>query len=208
MRGLFVTLEGPDGSGKSTVLNGLKEKLNERGINAIFTREPGGTPIAEKIRELILDNSNDKMTDRCEALLYAASRAQHTEELIMPNIEKGNLVISDRYVMSSLAYQGHGRGLGVSEVSKINDFATNHMKPDIVLFLDVDPVKVLERKAKEVQQDRLEKAGNDFHTKVYEGYLEALKFAKNVHRIDANQSKEEVINQAWAIIFQAWEERK
>lgn len=207
MRGLFVTLEGPDGSGKTTILERVNALLIDKRIEAVLTREPGGTKIAEKIRDVILDTKNEGMSDRCEALLYAASRADHTENLIMPAIERGELVLCDRYVLSSLAYQGAGRQLGTKDVWSINQFATAGQMPDVVIFFDVDPLTVLNRKAETTEQDRLEVAGDAFHTRVYEGYQEALTFAENVHIVDARQSIEAVTEAVFDIIYREWEER-
>lgn len=206
-RGLFVTLEGPDGSGKSTVAAGLRGWAEESGIDAVFTREPGGTAIAERIRDLILGTEQRGMDDRCEALLYAASRAEHTAKKIRPALEAGKLVVCDRYVLSSLAYQGCGRGLGIQAVSDINEFATGGLRPDLVIFLDVDPIHVLERKAREVAQDRLEEAGDDFHKRVYDGYQRALSLVENPRVVDARRTREEVLGDVSAIIRKAWEER-
>lgn len=208
MKGLFVTIEGPDGSGKSTVAQALKARLDQAGIDYCMTREPGGTAIAEKIRAIILDVDNEEMDARCEALLYAASRAQHTEKLIIPSLKEGKLVISDRYMLSSIAYQGAGRELGVDIVEKVNLFATQHLEPDLILFLDVDPITVLKRKAARAEQDRLELAGDDFHNRVYQGYQQAMKKAKNVVIIDAKKSPEEVIDKAWAAIEKKWRETR
>ena len=165
--GLFITFEGPDGCGKTSIINLIKEyyKNNKK---IIFTREPGGTEISEKIRELILSNDNDKMSPRTEALLYSASRAQHIDELVRPNLEKGNVVISDRFVLSSLAYQGGGRELGVENVKKINDFAIDGVNPDLVIFFYVDPLTTLKRKSLSENADRLELSGDEFHSRVYE----------------------------------------
>ena len=124
MNGLFITIEGNDGSGKTTIINGIKKMLNEKGIDYIQTREPGGSEIAEKIRQVILDKNNDKMDARTEALLYAASRRQHIVEVVLPALKAGKLVLCDRFVDSSLAYQGYARGIGIDEVYKMNQFAT------------------------------------------------------------------------------------
>ena len=158
--GLFITFEGPDGCGKTSIINLLKEyyKNNEK---IIFTREPGGTKISEKIREIILSNDNSEMSARTEALLYSASRAQHIDELIKPNLEKGNVIISDRFVLCSLAYQGGGRELGVENVKKINDFAINGVNPDMVIFFYVDPLTTLKRKSLSDEADRLELSGDN-----------------------------------------------
>lgn len=200
MKGCFIALEGSDGSGKTTVLHGIKERMKTLRLPVEFTREPGGTPIGEKIRSIILDTTNQEMTARCEALLYAASRAQHTEEKIRPALEKGKILICDRYVLSSLAYQGFGRKLGLKAVAEINAFARNGLLPDMTLFLDVDPVTVLRRKAKTETKDRLEEANDSFFEAVYRGYLESMQDMPNVVRIDASQPAEKVLEDAWEAI--------
>lgn len=207
MRGCFISLEGSDGSGKSTVVEGLKKEAEKAGIAIDFTREPGGTPLAEKIREIILDKENAEMDPRCEALLYAASRAQHTEERILPHLEKGIHVFTERYVLSSLAYQGYGRKLGRDPVKMVNDFATRALEPDLILYLDVDPLKVLSRKGEEGEKDRLEEAGDDFFFRVKEGYEKEIAKSKNVVRINANQPPEKVIAEAWEAIKNLLEEK-
>lgn len=193
--GKFIAFEGPDGSGKTTIMNLVKESLDKRSISYISTREPGGTEISEKIRQLILDNDNKKMTAKTEALLYSASRAQLVEEFIIPNLEKYDLVLTDRFVLSSLAYQGNARGLGIDKIDEINKFATGGLKPDAIFFFMVDPETVLERKRKSFESDRLENEENSFHIKVYEGYMKAMKKADNVVLIDATKSIDEVHDQ-------------
>ena len=136
MKGIFITFEGPDGSGKSTISNLVYENLKDK-YEIVKTREPGGTEISEKIRDLILDVNNSSMTDRTEALLYAASRAQHVEEKIIPAINSGKVVICERFVLSSIAYQGYGRGLGEKDIRMINDFATSGLKPDLTFLFDM-----------------------------------------------------------------------
>lgn len=196
MIGKFIALEGPDGSGKSTIANMLEKYFIENNIDYILTREPGGTKIGEDIRNIILDTENKDMSNATEALLYAASRAQHVNEKIKPELKKGNLVLTDRFVISSLAYQGVGRDLGIEEVKKINDFAIDGMYPDLVLFFHVDPEETLKRKMGE-KADRLELEGNNFHRKVYKGYMSILEtYEGNLKVIDANQSIEEVFNDA------------
>lgn len=197
MRGKFITLEGPDGSGKSTMLGKIEEYLNKRNIEYIVSREPGGTKIGEDIRNIILDVDNHKMCAETEALLYAASRAQHVHEKIIPALEEDKVVICDRFLLSSLAYQGVGRELGIEEVKSINDFGTNNLNPDLILFFHVDPEVTLKRKTKNLGGDRLEKEGNEFHKKVYNGYMKLLEmYPKNIALIDASKSIEEVYNQA------------
>lgn len=197
MRGYFISLEGSDGSGKSTVVRGLKKEAEKAGITIDFTREPGGTPLAEKIRELLLDKENTAMVPRCEALLYAASRAQHTEERILPHLKDGIHVFTERYVLSSLAYQGYGRKLGRDAVKEINDFATAGLEPDLILYLNADPLRLLSRKGGSEKKDRLEESGEDFFSRVYQGYEREISKSKNVVQIDASQPPEKVVDQAW-----------
>lgn len=196
MEGFFIALEGPDGSGKSTIGELIYKHFLETDIDVVYTREPGGTNIGEKIRDIILDNVNTEMSNRAEALLYAASRAQHVDEKIRPAIKERKLVICDRFVFSSLAYQGVGRKLGIDQVKMINDFAINEMKPDLVLFFDIDPIYTLERKKIEFNYDRLENEGDSFHKNVFNGYQDIIKkYPDNVKIIDARKSIEEVLEQ-------------
>ncbi|MGR7915616.1 dTMP kinase [Finegoldia sp. P1-F-LS] len=197
---MFITFEGPDGSGKSTIIQKVYDYLIENNYNVIKTREPGGSPIAEKIRNLILDTENIKMGYRTEALLYAASRAQHVEETILPALNENKIVLCDRFLISSLAYQGVGRGLGIENVRNINDFAINGVFPDFVLFFDVDPITTLKRKSSLDTADRLEKEGNNFHERVYNGYKEILNSEKNIEIIDATQSVEDVFSQCIEVL--------
>lgn len=197
MRGLFITLEGPDGSGKSTLTRLLGDYLGDKGYDFITTREPGGTLIGEEIRHIILDKKNINISGETEALLYAAARGQHVHEKIMPALEKGQIVLCDRFVLSSLAYQGVGRALGVEDVKAINDFATNGLQPDLILFFHVDPELTLKRKTLKKSGDRLEEEGNDFHKSVYEGYMDLIKiYPENIKLIDATKSIEEVLEQS------------
>lgn len=197
---MFITFEGPDGSGKSTIIQKVYDYLIENNYDVIKTREPGGSPIAEKIRNLILDTENTEMGYRTEALLYAASRAQHVEETILPALNENKIVLCDRFLISSLAYQGVGRDLGIGNVRKINEFAINGVFPDFVLFFDVDPITTLKRKSSLVTADRLEKEGNNFHERVYNGYKEILNSEKNIEIIDATQSVEDVFNQCIKVL--------
>ena len=159
-RGYFITFEGPDGAGKSTQIEYLKEYLEDRGLEYLFTREPGGTRISEKIRDMLLDKENCDLTARTEALLYAASRAQLVEDVIQPALNEGKIVVSDRYIDSSIAYQGFGRDLG-EKVTEINKFAVNDLEPDLTFLLMISPDDV---KARLDQQnlDRLESEDFDF----------------------------------------------
>lgn len=197
---MFITFEGPDGSGKSTIIQKVYDYLIENNYDVIKTREPGGSPIAEKIRNLILDTENTKMGYRTEALLYAASRAQHVEETILPALNENKIVLCDRFLISSLAYQGVGRDLGIENVRKINEFAINGVFPDFVLFFDVDPITTLKRKSSLDTADRLEKEGNNFHERVYNGYKEILNSEKNIEIIDATQSIEDVFSQCIKVL--------
>ncbi len=206
MRGYFVSFEGPDGAGKSTV---LKEVLNQIGSELktqyLVTREPGGSKIAEKIRDIILDPANDKMDNKTEALLYAASRSQHVEEIIRPALKEGKVVFSDRYVDSSLAYQGAGRDLGIQEVKQINDFATDKLDPDLTFFLDLDPEVGLKRieKLRPGQEDRLEQENLAFHKKVYAGFLKVKEmYPERFVTVDATQPIDQVVAQVIAILKQ------
>lgn len=201
MSGLFITLEGPDGSGKSTISRMLVSYLRERGLRVTLTREPGGTDISEGIRHMILDNKNTEMQSTTEALLYAASRAQHVGEKIMPAIDANRIVICDRFVLSSLVYQGIGRGLGVNNIKKINDFATNGLEPDLILFFDIDPKFALARKTRRTKADRLEKEKLEFHTDVYEGYKSLLGgYGEKVKVIDAHKNKKNVFEQVRKVV--------
>ena len=155
MKGLFITIEGNDGSGKSTVIASLKEQLAKLDVEVIYTREPGGSFVAEKIREVILDNENIAMDDRTEALLYAASRRQHLKETVFPALESGKLVVCDRFIDSSLAYQGVARGLGIDNIYEMNQFATEGFMPDLTIYLLVDPQVGIDRKSNQKELDRL-----------------------------------------------------
>ncbi|MEG0292386.1 MAG: dTMP kinase [Anaerovoracaceae bacterium] len=195
-KGLFITMEGPDGSGKSTQLDFLKDYFEKRGEKALFTREPGGTPISEKIRNVILDKENLEMDSVTEAFLYAASRAQLVSQVIKPALERGRTVVCDRYVDSSIAYQGYGRKLG-DMVEKINTFATQECEPDITFLLKLDSQKGIKRIEESSEQrgekDRLEEETISFHNDVLMGYMELeKKYPDRIIGIDANKSIEEV----------------
>ena len=190
-RGIFITIEGPDGSGKSTQIENIKRFFDAKNIPIVFTREPGGTPIGERIRSIILDNNCAEMTDLTEALLYAASRAQHVEEVIKPAIKQGKIVICDRFVDSSLAYQGYGRHLG-DKVRIINNYAIDGCIPDITFLLKLDP-SVGKHRIREDMQDRLEHEKIDFHQEVFNGYLELeRKYSNRIVGIDATRSIEDI----------------
>lgn len=191
-RGYFVTLEGGEGSGKSTQLGLLEDYLSKGGYDVIFTREPGGTPISEKIRKILLGGENTEMCDETEALLFAAARVQHIKEKILPAVAAGKTVVCDRYVHSSLVYQGYARGLG-DFVEKVNSYAFENCMPDVTIFLDITPERAFARKGGADKDDRLEQSGMDFHKRVYDGYVRvAEKFPKHFVRINADRPVEDV----------------
>ncbi|MGN0658862.1 MAG: dTMP kinase [Emergencia sp.] len=186
--GLFITLEGPDGSGKSTQIKYLKQYFDDKGIETVFTREPGGTAIGEKLRNIILDRDNREMCDMTEALLYAASRSQHVHQLIRPALMEGKVVVCDRFIDSSIAYQGFGRGLGDC-VRTINELAVEGCMPDITFLLELSP-EIGKSRIRSEQQDRLEQEKIEFHNRVYEGYKEiAAIYPQRFVEIDAGRDK-------------------
>lgn len=192
-RGKFITYEGCDGCGKSTQLKLMSEYLTQKGIAHVFTREPGGGKISEAIREILLNGKNAEMTDECEALLYAAARAQHLKDKVEPALAQGKLVICDRYVDSSIAYQAYARGLGLDFVKKINAFAIENYLPDATVFIDLTPEAAFARKKGADVNDRLEQAGMAFHKRVYAGYDAIAKADTNrVLRIDGNATPQEI----------------
>ena len=204
MKSYFISFEGPDGSGKSTVLKQVVAEIGPRlKTQYLVTREPGGSKIAEKIRQLILNPVNEEMSAKTEALLYAASRSQHMFETVIPALKAGKIVFSDRFVDSSLAYQGAGRELGIAAVKQINDFATSKIEPDLTIFLDVKPQVGLTRIAKERagKEDRLEQEKLNFHQKVYQGYQEVIKaHPERIKVVDANKPFNLVVEDCVKII--------
>lgn len=194
---MFITLEGPEGSGKTTAVEFAVNRLIEMGYEIVRTREPGGTPIAEQIRNVILDKENTKMDPRTEALLYAASRRQHLVEKVWPAIKEGKIVICDRFLDSSLAYQGGARGLGIEEILNVNLFATENQWPDLTLLFDIDPTIGLARIASNANREvnRLDLEKLDFHNRVRNTFLELSKrYPDRYIVIDASKPKEEVAN--------------
>lgn len=194
MKGYFISVEGGDGSGKSTQIKKIEAYLTERGQEVLLTREPGGTPVAEKIRELILDPANKALTGRAEMLLYAAARAQHVEEKILPALAEGKTVLSDRFTDSSIAYQACGRGLG-GMVAEVNRIATGGREPDLTIFLNILPAVGMARKQRQDGHtlDRLEQEKAAFHEAVYAGYLRlAEENSGRIADIDADRPAEAV----------------
>lgn len=175
MKGKFITFEGCEGSGKSTQIELFRKYLEKKGIEYLFVREPGGTEISEKIRAIILDVNNKEMCDEAEALLYASARAQLIKEKILPALNSSKLVLCDRYIDSSFAYQAHARGLGIDFISKINSYAIENCMPDKTVFLNISSKDAFMRKGGADKDDRIELSGEDFHQKVYEGYLKVAK---------------------------------
>ena len=207
---LFVTIEGPEGSGKTTIGKKIVEKLINDGYEVIYTREPGGIEIAEQIRQVILDVNKTNMDPRTEALLYAASRRQHLIEKIVPAIKDNKIIICDRFVDSSLAYQGHARKLGIDNVYEINKFAIDTLMPDLTLLFDIDPSVGLDRinanKLREVNRLDLEQL--EFHTLVREGFLIIQnREPERVKKVNADQAIDKVFNDAYALIKEAIKEK-
>lgn len=199
MSGYFITLEGGEGAGKTTVLNKLEEKLQKMGYDVLTTREPGGIQIAENIREIILNPLNTTMDARTEALLYAAARRQHLVEKVLPALNKGKVVLCDRFIDSSLAYQGYARGLGVEEVFTINEFAIEQCMPHLTLFLNIEPKKGLQRIAanKDRERNRLDLEKLAFHELVYEGYhYLAKQYPDRIQTIQADEAFDIVVQHA------------
>ena len=192
MKGMFVTFEGCEGVGKSRQIKLLEKYLIDNGIKYYLTREPGGTEVSEQIRKVILDGKNVSMTDECEALLYAAARIQLLKQEIEPRLNNGELVLCDRYVDSSLAYQGYARGLGVDFIESINSYAIKNFTPNYTVFLNLPPEQAFLRKGGVDKTDRLELSGIEFHNKVYGGYLDLA--SKNPNRyivIDASGERDQ-----------------
>lgn len=200
---LFITLEGPEGSGKSSVMEKVYERLLSEGYEIVKTREPGGTPIGEQIRNVILNQDNTKMDIRTECLLFAASRRQHLVEKIWPSLKQGKLVFCDRYLDSSLAYQGYARKLGIDNVLNVNLFATENTYPDLTLFFDVAPEIGLERINKNHNREvnRLDVEKLEFHKNVYQGYITLLNmYPERIKRIDASKPFNEVVEDTYDLI--------
>lgn len=200
MRGKFITFEGCEGSGKSTQIRLLCEKLTAAGVDFTVTREPGGSDVAEQIRRIILDGKNVAMCDECEALLYAAARIQHLKEIVEPALAAGKLVVCDRYVHSSLAYQGVARGLGEAYIEEINSVALNSYRPDLTVFLNISPDKAFERKHGADKSDRMEQQGMDFHRRVYRGYLGLLEKYPYICAVECGGTKYETADRIFSLI--------
>ena len=189
-QGLFITFEGPDGCGKTTQMNLLAQYFEKKGKKVVLTREPGGKGLGEKVREILL-NYNGEVSDRCESFLFLADRAQNIDIIVKPAVEQGEIVLCDRHIDSTVAYQGYGRGLDLNEINILNNLATGGKKPDLTLVFDVDVETSMKRVGKE--KDRMESAGIDFHNRVRNGYLELAKQEPTrIKVLDATKTIEEI----------------
>ena len=198
MQGLFITFEGPDGCGKTTQMKLLAEYLEKKGEEVVLTREPGGKGLGEKVREILL-NYDGEVSDRCESFLFLADRAQNIDIIVNPAVKAGKIVLCDRHIDSTVAYQGYGRGLDIERINMLNNLATNGKKPDLTFVFDVDVETSMKRVGKE--KDRMESAGIDFHNRVRQGYLELAKQEPNrIKVIDATKSIEEIHDEVIKIL--------
>lgn len=209
--GYLITLEGGEGSGKTSIQKKVAAALEQRGHSVVCTREPGGIDIAEQIRTVILDRGNVTMDPRTEALLYAAARRQHLVEKVIPALQEGKIVLCDRFIDSSLAYQGHARGLGIEEIYSINKFAIDGYMPDLTLYFDVEPAIGLARIEIDAGREvnRLDIESMKFHEDVREGYkLLVARFPERIEVVDASGSIEAVFEEAFARILEFIEKRQ
>ncbi|MBN2853517.1 MAG: dTMP kinase [Clostridia bacterium] len=192
-QGLFISVEGLDGSGKTSCIKAIRKYLEDNNEQVVVLREPGGTNIGEQIRHVVLNPKNTEMDDVAEMLLYASSRAQLFAEVIKPTLESGIIVICDRFIDSSVAYQGYGRGLKIDDVYQVNLTAIQNRLPDVTFFIDIDPETSLRRRFNESETDRLENEKMQFHEKVYRGYLELCQQHGNrIKKIDGSGSLQDI----------------
>lgn len=202
MQGLFITFEGPDGCGKTTQMKLLAEYFEKKGKEVVLTREPGGKGLGEKVREILL-NYDGEVSDRCESFLFLADRAQNIDIIVNPAVKEGKIVLCDRHIDSTVAYQGYGRGLNIDRINMLNNLATNGKKPDLTFVFDVDVETSMKRVGKE--KDRMESAGIDFHNRVRKGYLELAKQEpKRIKVLDATKSIEEIHKDVINILAEAF----
>ena len=202
-KGLFITLEGPEGAGKTTVIDMLLNYYQEKKLQIIKTREPGGIPISEKIRNIILDPNHTEMDARTEALLYAAARRQHLVEKVVPALNDGAIVLCDRFIDSSLAYQGYARGVDMDEIWKINQFAIGDIMPELTIYFDLNPRIGLARinNTNDREINRLDLETIEFHERVQEGYYKVIeKFPERIMKVDASKPLEQVLEDTVDII--------
>ncbi len=197
-QGLFITFEGPDGCGKTTQMNLLAQYFEKKGKRVVLTREPGGKGLGEKVREILL-NYDGEVSDRCESFLFLADRAQNIDIIVKPAVKQGEIVLCDRHIDSTVAYQGYGRGLDINEINMLNNLATGGKKPDLTLVFDVDVETSMKRVGKE--KDRMESAGIEFHNRVRNGYLElATQEPDRIKVLDATKTIEEIHEKVIEII--------
>ncbi|MBE5942176.1 MAG: dTMP kinase [Lachnospiraceae bacterium] len=193
MEGIFITMEGPDGSGKTTQIELLKKYLEDKGYDIVITREPGGTAISEAIRAIILNKDYQEMSHMTELLLYASARSQLVNQVIKPALAEGKAVICDRFVESSAVYQGIGRGLGVSTVYEVNNYALGEVKPKLTIFMDLDAEEGIKRKENQTELDRMEMEDLSFHKRVVEGYRQlAQLYPERIFQVDATLPIEQI----------------
>ncbi|WP_214712707.1 dTMP kinase [Exiguobacterium sp. s55] len=208
MKGMFITVEGPDGSGKTTQLQLLVQSLTEQGYEVVVTREPGGTKVGNSIREVLLSPEHDEMTPRVEMMLYAASRAQNIDQVIRPALHRGAVVVCDRFVDASIAYQGYGLQYDLSQILSLNDWATAGIKPDLTFLFDLTPDQANHRVKDRGQLDRIESRDESFHQRVYEGFQILLEqHPERMVRIDANASIETIQDEVLDITLERLKER-
>ncbi|HZK10626.1 MAG TPA: dTMP kinase [Clostridia bacterium] len=201
MEGKWISFEGGEGSGKTTLIKGLVEKLEERNLPYLLTREPGGVPVAEKVREILLEKTDRPMDAMTEAILFAASRRQHLVEKVLPALTEGKIVLMDRYVDSSIVYQGYARGLGMEKIKALNEFATDGHLPIITFYLDLAPQKGLERIIENKRlMNRLDDENLDFHKKIREGYLLLCEKEDRLRCLDADKRPQQLLEEVWEII--------
>lgn len=205
MNGKLITFEGTDGCGKSTQMRLLAEYLQQKGIEVVVSREPGGSPIGEKIRQILLSNENHEMCDLCELFLYEAARAQHMKEVVFPALEQGKTVLLDRFIDSTVAYQGYGRQLGAEKVDMLNRIAITNRFPDLTLLLELPPEESFKRKGGQDAQDRIESSGDAFYERLAVGFKKAAeKHKKRIVRVSVAGSKEETQNKIRTIVDKLW----
>lgn len=210
MKGLFITFEGIDWCGKTTQARRLVDSLRRRGYPVVFTREPGGPPISEQIRALLLDVASEDMVWLTELFLYMASRAQHTQQLILPSLERGEVVVCDRYADATLAYQGYGRGLDLELIQGLNRIATFGLRPDLTILIDLPPEESRRRSPTQGEaHNRMEREEEGFHRRVRQGYLQIVASEPDRFRVvDGRGTVEEVQGKVWQIVDQFLKERK
>lgn len=193
-KGYFITFEGGEGSGKTTLIENINNAFLSKNLATIVTREPGGTKFGEHVRKLLLDQSDEKITSKAELCLFLASRSQHIQDVILPNIKSNKIVLCDRFNDSSIAYQGHARGLGIESVIKFSSYILEDLEPDLTFYLDIDPKIGLSRVKGNL--DRIESEALSFHEKIREGFHILAKKYSRIKMLDATKSPEEVYHDA------------